>query len=893
MQREESERLKWLNELGRIPEDKRTPLQQRALSSPYIPTRYSESRFDEFGLEPHNHYFHPASALHQPFAGLLAASPKVGLSLITRITNHATRAWRQSQALRRKERGTPIPITLDFPWGRQQFWGDWHVFGWGLGILGPEIIQCAYLTLAHWAFKGIERGRSTSEIIQELLDGSECYASLGLCLRLAIETFEVSETTFPIVTCQRLWEHDLARVVHEPQKDIDLFGFGFLAKLTGAKADAKAYLDSREYRKHDVRQLAMRFALGSDLDLRQRFKRSLEAFPHDLPFEIEEERESPDRIRYQRDQAMRWCGLGNIENYRMYELEDDQVAVGYEPPKPPTESEEKKVARATKNLEQYSALQWAINSLNEGGPAKGWTLANAVAFAKANDEADMFGERADVGPHVLQSGISAIAACVICFDEVADPADREWAWQVMGRVLAMREPANNYGSKIPWHPAFHLIIALSHDRKRPSPRTDSASRLITLTSHSNEEVQVVAFQFLFMDPNGHVKWVAAHLALDYAHRIQSIRDEDSFEQDDTADREAREEALVRALRALGTPDDEGFRSLPPAWVQTTRRSRYGMPAGSWVPPDTIFDGYLAAKVFFRFPVEEWCASEILRPNFQALLVDLARWTAEMLMPPWHDGKSRLERRTDLYEWDRVFGTMLARAAPFFDLRWLREDLLRPFLAKNEEALRVLAAFAEGVVTRHVLDAKLIPANALPLLDDCVERVIDDRIFVRNGYRAGEVCGFDMPELIKALLFVSVGDAPGAARFANGDWSSIAVIVPLITKLVTAAGWSTFVMGHYLTLCERAGAVYPVDAFIEQASAALDGIENAKGGWAGTFLPARLAATIQRLAEANYPLEVGRARGLLKILDALIDLGDRRSAALEQDEAFRRVQGDAA
>lgn len=34
-------------------------------------------------------------------------------------------------------------------------------------------------------------------------------------------------------------------------------------------------------------------------------------------------------------------------------------------------------------------------------------------------------------------------------------------------------------------------------------------------------------------------------------------------------------------------------------------------------------------------------------------------------------------------------------------------------------------------------------------------------------------------------------------------------------------------------------------------------------------------------------------GLLKLLDALIDLGDRRSAALEQDEAFRRVQGSAA
>jgi hypothetical protein len=58
----------------------------------------------------------------------------------------------------------------------------------------------------------------------------------------------------------------------------------------------------------------------------------------------------------------------------------------------------------------------------------------------------------------------------------------------------------------------------------------------------------------------------------------------------------------------------------------------------------------------------------------------------------------------------------------------------------------------------------------------------------------------------------------------------------------------------------------------------------------TATPAEPGDLPEGLAEANYPLEVDRARGLLKLLDALIDLGDRRSAALEQDEAFRRVQG---
>jgi hypothetical protein len=229
--------------------------------------------------------------------------------------------------------------------------------------------------------------------------------------------------------------------------------------------------------------------------------------------------------------------------------------------------------------------------------------------------------------------------------------------------------------------------------------------------------------------------------------------------------------------------------------------------------------------------------------------------------------------------------------PFFDLQWVRENFFKPFSPDDEEALRVLAQFAESIVTRHVFDAKNIPENALPVLDDCAQRVIDDRAFRPNGYRAGEIRGYDMPNFIKALLFVNIeAECPGAARFVNGDWSDIAIIMPLVTKLVTATGWSTYVMSNFLTLCERAAASYPIDAFIDQAVAALDSIEYSRGSWVGTLLPARLATIIQRLAEANYPLEVNRARGLLKLLDILIDLGDRRSAALEQDEAFRRVQG---
>lgn len=62
---------------------------------------------------------------------------------------------------------------------------------------------------------------------------------------------------------------------------------------------------------------------------------------------------------------------------------------------------------------------------------------------------------------------------------------------------------------------------------------------------------------------------------------------------------------------------------------------------------------------------------------------------------------------------------------------------------------------------------------------------------------------NLSRLISALLFVEITGAPGAKRFANGDWSEIAIIMPLISRIMNSVGWSSFVMGKFLILCERA------------------------------------------------------------------------------------------
>jgi hypothetical protein len=267
-------------------------------------------------------------------------------------------------------------------------------------------------------------------------------------------------------------------------------------------------------------------------------------------------------------------------------------------------------------------------------------LTDAIAFAKARDSSTMFDARRDVGGHATQSAVSAIAACAIRFAS-ATAADREWAWDVMARVQRMAESERFSGSKIPWHPAVHLIVALVHDRRSGSPRQDSAQRLLELTAHPLDDVAQLAFQGLFRDADDHVRWVTAQLAIDLSLYRQPLFSEQG-ERDDSTDRLARAESLSRALTNLASASDTPLADVPPAWVKTSRRRRRGAERDGeqgWGDPDPSFDASFAPKIFPHFPIEAWCQSSTYRPMLQAALLQLVTWTAERLMPSWRAPKT--------------------------------------------------------------------------------------------------------------------------------------------------------------------------------------------------------------------------------------------------------------
>lgn len=58
---------------------------------------------------------------------------------------------------------------------------------------------------------------------------------------------------------------------------------------------------------------------------------------------------------------------------------------------------------------------------------------------------------------------------------------------------------------------------------------------------------------------------------------------------------------------------------------------------------------------------------------------------------------------------------------------------------------------------------------------------------------------------------------------------------------------------------------------------------------GTFLRARIAERVQHLANRDALMALALAQNFLQILDILVDMGDRRSAALQLGEVFREIR----
>jgi hypothetical protein len=765
------------------------------------------------------------------------------------------------------------------------------------------------MALDAWCFAELERDRPVDELIQQIVTGNECIAILGTAVTLALHTSRVSEAVFPLVTAQRLWLADQKRFTED-------FGgrsaslIGFRGKDDLAHVEAVRTANARPVRKRQLPWLAPNYVLDSTFS--ERAKAAIANFPNDLPFDYEEQRGVANWQEHLAEKAKTFAELADIANYQAYKTEkEDQIAIVHVSPSANTPEAIEKATQAKQYLDESALFIWASKTLEDGAIEPSRSVLDAIKQAKDIDSNALFttGNQGDE-LHMRRGAVAGSAAVALRYRDGLTSEDLAWARDVVRRARATPEDFDgwwNAAAVIPWHPCIFAASALADDLRQGTADAEAPRGLLELVAHPLEGVSLVALKgamtLWHVDPK--LAWAALHVAFQLCLIQPNPPDQPRGPSTPTHPQEYIQQAVDAALQfyTQGT----GWLPLPPpppAWVKVEgrkrvrrRRPRIGdnLPPEAteddWRDPPVFWHSQFAARIADCIPLRSILDSEA-KTYFIDFLATLLAWTIEKNDPPWARDGGYDNDSTRIIEWTRAFSHLLGKLWGYLDQQEAEKRFIDPILTlEGDSCWAMLAPALDTFLCVHLYDGDTVPPHAVAILKVCLERFLKASAFRKDAYRPGRFSGYDEPSLAKSLMFVSIEHAPAAARLVNGDWSELPLVMPIVDRFVREGGWIAGVMGHYLTLCERASAVYPTAAFAGQVLAVLKGGDGALEGWQGTMIPARIASMIQMLAHRDAPLPLAVSQRFLRILDYLVDMGDRRSAALQLSETFREVRLD--
>jgi len=728
---------------------------------------------------------------------------------------------------------------------------------------------------------------------------------------LAQHTDAISNTIFPLVTSQRLLGADHNRLIQDLSA-----GFGNLMGFDGrsdrAHIEAIQAANARKIRKKQLTWLLQRYYMLGGEEIAERARAAVLEFKNALPFQYEEHRDLPAARDHLTEQAQEYAELVEPENYRAYKTDvPDQVAIMHVSP---SASQPEKVARAEQaslHLQEGHLWTWASKAFETAALGDNLTVPAAIALARKLDRDALFDQSGQEDLGTRRGAVAAAAAITLRFrEDDATDDDLIWARGVLRRAIQAPEKRDmmwTSGAIIPWHHAIFVARGLAADLRAGTADGDAILALLGLVAHPLEVVSLAALAEAFglWTEDSRLTWSSLILAFSLC-RIEARPKGVPRGPSEPIHSPAETGDAIEAAKEEFNRGDGAWPPLPlppPAWVKMdvsdAKRFRYRRPNDDeedtanpgtvWAEPATFWHSQYAAKILPLIPLQAILASAAKGP-FLDFVSGLLSWTNQKNAPPGAMPGRRDRTAPSLFEWTHELGQTLGRISGFLSLAEVQGRFLEPISTLEGEACwALLAPFAETYICAYVFDAPTIPDDAVSILGLCLGCFLACPELGRTSYRNGEFSGYDQPRLARSLMFISVERADLAARYVNGDWSEIGHILPLIDRYVRAAGWAASVMGSFLTLCERAKMTYPAEAFADQISAIIVGGTRELKGWHGSFIPARIAGLVQHFADRDSPLPLQLAQKFLRILDLLIDMGDRRSAALQFGEAFREVR----
>ncbi|GLS15818.1 hypothetical protein GCM10007935_32550 [Hydrogenophaga electricum] len=839
--------------------------------------------------------FFPAAPTREPFHSLLQQAPDQGRRLVREVANHAIRSWRQLHRLSHEKDGTPIPLVMQFPWGRQVFWGDSRLYLGARGSFGPSTVNSGWMALEAWAFRELEKGTAVDDVLKAVLEGHQSVGALAVAAAIALQAQHTSAITLPIATNQRLWHWDIRRQVQDMTQTANLIGF--IKPQDRPHGLAVKEGNERPVRRADIRSLGTLMVLRGG-ELGAQAAAAIEGFSGDLPFDYAAQRKNAGMRSDLARTAEIWAELGKRENYRA-ELSPDEskVVISHENPKATGEDIQTMQARHSEMGRYLTLLNWVYSYFEDGKLKESLTLEAAATAAKELDFEDLFatGHEHTELAHQRQSAVAGVAAVLLL--EKAE-AHLQWGGEVCARAAQTPEvpqPFFTRSVKLMHHPVLYAtrglgaLFAVAEDDQDVKPLQ---SFLTELCAHPYEEIAVAAFCALLRAWSRYpdIAWAAIRLATVVAlFEVQYGPEGDAEELHHARIQGVVSEELQRLQDGAPVANPPNW---PEPWVPITdaeavqsRRRRGRTVDAEWRVNPLDIDTSLLQKVLQIIPLEAALVDQAHAALFLDWCEGLAKWTIERIAPSWARSRRDFEDdyATNNFEWCHYLYQFLARVSLKVSLEEGTRRFLQPVMTTNDEAFANLTVSFTGQLIGQVMDSSKIPKNALPLLS-----VVAQRVLTYRDWRHGGHSQLDFVNIVKHLFFADLGYAGGAVRFANRDWTEVGTVIPIFDSILRAQGSVTLVASAWMNLCESSFEHYPVQHFVDNIEHLLVG-EGTLPRWRGTQLPARLSGLIQRFSERQQPMPLAMAQKLLRALDRLVDMGDRRAAAVQLSEVFRSVR----
>ena len=895
-EREQQRTHQYFQELLAKPKEERTKEEQlkidrRALFFHQAPYQQIQSRdWENLSIKYESRHFYPSSPLKEPFFSLLIHSEETGLQLIRDLSNHAIEAWKQLCEISEQ---VPLPTIIEFPWGAQEFWGNEKQYIWKNPVWINDAISSAYMVLENWCLEQLEQGRDFDGLIQKITLGHESVAILGVVSVLALNKQNISNTIFQIVTNFKILELDNYRfkqnietVIHNNNKE------GYKSKLEFLLRD---YFINPDFR---------------DLT-----KDKLSNFKADLPFNFEHEKTDQSSINFLEERADFYAEYANNKNYFYQEIDGNQINFIFNHPQHKKQDKSEEHRQLNEFAICSSIAYWAEKSLEAHIIQNNYTIDSVIEFLKTVEEESLFLDSCEIDDdsyvtrRMKQNAFGALAAMILVFRANCKEEDLKWARDILNQIVQL--PYSFYEIDCPqasltFHPKKFLALALSSEIIHNSMDDLTFSNLLNIIASPSHEISLVALKEFLKLFEIHPKWTWSAIYFAFAlcrnHLIYRIYRLNKYPEA----KQELDQAYEYLNNYLKSNDDWCALPIPDApWIEldeetlqhNKERERKIAEAynqwwhddkvvSRWVKSNTQWDHEFSGKVIKLLPeklIHDTCQIYIL--NF---LESCLEWTMEKQEPSWLKEDQRFKDKDTIYEWNHSFSSTLARVVGIFPTEEIKAQFLMPILKLKEDACwELLYPFIENYICRYIYDAQNIPDNALDVLDLCLDRFLKASCFDKKSYRAGKISGFDLPKIADSLMFVSLDqDAPLASRFANGNWTEIDIILPLVDKYIRAVGWTEYVIHLFLKLCERSIQNYPSHLYAAQILELISSGEVLN--W-NEHVYQRTSSLIQIFIDREQSMPIDLRQKFLRIIDWLVDHGDRKSAALQQTKFFQTIK----